>query len=258
MRGIKRGKLILLVIHIFIILICAGIGLAGWCLDTLSDYYCLDVTETECCGGTCLPANFNTNPNPPDVCELGCCCFFEYHVISAINPLATCRGLTDYEFIPTISDPAECSNYCTGSYTPPNGSGNPECNNGDDDDDDGLTDYPNDPGCASLTDRSETDTNVQCLDGIDNDGDGDVDDSDSCCISHPTMEENFCSLVSCTTTGQISSGVSACNCYLWRGSVNFNSLSFYNFQIMSSVFRIKIYIMETMHSTKLNICNIIF
>ena len=33
----------------------------------------------------------------------------------------------------------------------------PACNNSSDDDGDGLTDYPNDPGCSSLTDTDETD-----------------------------------------------------------------------------------------------------
>ena len=36
-------------------------------------------------------------------------------------------------------------------------SARPQCNNSLDDDSDGLTDYPNDPGCSSLTDDDETD-----------------------------------------------------------------------------------------------------
>lgn len=36
-------------------------------------------------------------------------------------------------------------------------SARPACNNATDDDGDGKTDYPNDPGCASLTDNDETD-----------------------------------------------------------------------------------------------------
>lgn len=37
-------------------------------------------------------------------------------------------------------------------------SSRPACNNATDDDSDGKTDYPNDPGCASLEDTNETDT----------------------------------------------------------------------------------------------------
>lgn len=48
----------------------------------------------------------------------------------------------------------------------------PACGDGMDDDFDGLTDFPNDPGCRSLTDLWETD---DCSDGIDNDDDGAVD-----------------------------------------------------------------------------------
>jgi hypothetical protein len=48
----------------------------------------------------------------------------------------------------------------------------PLCDNGDDDDDDTLLDYPNDPGCFSPGDNIE---NPQCQDGFDNDGDGLID-----------------------------------------------------------------------------------
>ncbi len=52
-----------------------------------------------------------------------------------------------------------------------------ECLNGEDDDGDGLTDYPNDPGCYRADDRDETDpeTPPACADNQDNDGDGVVD-----------------------------------------------------------------------------------
>ncbi|MCB9563867.1 MAG: hypothetical protein H6708_26020 [Kofleriaceae bacterium] len=50
-----------------------------------------------------------------------------------------------------------------------------DCNNGEDDDGDGLVDL-DDPGCANIGDDSELDTPVpQCDDGIDNDGDGKID-----------------------------------------------------------------------------------
>jgi cysteine-rich repeat protein len=50
-----------------------------------------------------------------------------------------------------------------------------ECQNGVDDDGDGLVDYPADPGCTSAADFLETDVSLPCDDGIDNDGDGGID-----------------------------------------------------------------------------------
>ncbi len=51
------------------------------------------------------------------------------------------------------------------------------CRNGVDDDEDGRTDYPIDPGCVDRDDRDEADPAVppQCADDADNDGDGLVD-----------------------------------------------------------------------------------
>ena len=50
----------------------------------------------------------------------------------------------------------------------------PQCSDGKDNDGDGLLDYPNDPGCASYLDATEG-GNPACSDGLDNDGDGKVD-----------------------------------------------------------------------------------
>lgn len=51
------------------------------------------------------------------------------------------------------------------------------CSDGIDNDRDGLTDFPADPGCTSANDDSETQPIApkQCGDGIDNDGDGYID-----------------------------------------------------------------------------------
>ena len=46
----------------------------------------------------------------------------------------------------------------------------PECSDGFDNDNDGLTDYPEDTGCASAADVSEVDTPGTCADGVDNPG----------------------------------------------------------------------------------------
>jgi hypothetical protein len=48
-----------------------------------------------------------------------------------------------------------------------------ECRNGIDDDEDGFADFPADPGCLSPGDRTEADDgNVVCGNGLDDDGDG--------------------------------------------------------------------------------------
>ena len=52
----------------------------------------------------------------------------------------------------------------------------PACSDGTDNDSDGFTDYPADPGCASAADTDETDPPPPaCADGIDNDADGFTD-----------------------------------------------------------------------------------
>ena len=48
----------------------------------------------------------------------------------------------------------------------------PACSDGIEDDGDGLTDFPNDPGCASAGDLDERSPLLACDDGADNDGDG--------------------------------------------------------------------------------------
>lgn len=50
-----------------------------------------------------------------------------------------------------------------------------ECADGIDNDGDGLSDYPDDPGCADATDVSERSPLLPCDDGADNDGDGRAD-----------------------------------------------------------------------------------
>jgi MYXO-CTERM domain-containing protein/uncharacterized repeat protein (TIGR01451 family) len=50
----------------------------------------------------------------------------------------------------------------------------PQCSDGLDNDSDGLIDYPNDPSCSSYLDPTEG-GNPACSDGVDNDGDGKVD-----------------------------------------------------------------------------------
>jgi hypothetical protein len=71
------------------------------------------------------------------------------------------------------------------------------CGDGMDNDADGLTDFPADPGCTSLDDTDESDTCAsgpgpgcpECADGIDNDGDGNTDAADSNCTTPSTSSE---------------------------------------------------------------------
>lgn len=59
------------------------------------------------------------------------------------------------------------------------------CNDGIDNDGDGRTDYPNDPGCSDATDPSELNPSRQCDDGIDNDSQQGTDTADPDCGGNP-------------------------------------------------------------------------
>ncbi len=60
--------------------------------------------------------------------------------------------------------------------------GDPACADRVDNDGDGLVDFPLDPGCSSLADTDEFNAPLpQCRDGVDNDGDGRVDTLDPGC-----------------------------------------------------------------------------
>jgi len=50
--------------------------------------------------------------------------------------------------------------------------GQPACSDGIDEDGDGLTDHPDDPGCDSPTDDDERSPSLVCDNGVDDDGDG--------------------------------------------------------------------------------------
>jgi len=65
----------------------------------------------------------------------------------------------------------------SGGWPGPAGPPQPaQCSDGTDNDGDGLTDFPLDPGCSDASDNDETDAPpppaAQCSDGTDNDGDG--------------------------------------------------------------------------------------
>lgn len=73
------------------------------------------------------------------------------------------------------------------------------CGDGMDNDTDGKTDYPMDPGCTAIDDTDEADgcasgpgpTCPECADGIDNDGDGQTDSADTNCTS-PSVPSEGC------------------------------------------------------------------
>ncbi|HII71147.1 TPA: PKD domain-containing protein [Candidatus Woesearchaeota archaeon] len=69
--------------------------------------------------------------------------------------------------------------------------GLPACSDGQDNDGDGLVDYPADPGCTSAQDDDEYNAPLPaCSDGLDNDGDGLVDMADPGC-SGPSDNDEF-------------------------------------------------------------------
>ena len=66
-----------------------------------------------------------------------------------------------------------------------------QCIDREDNDGDGLTDYPFDPGCTSPADDDEQDERLpQCADGEDNDGDGTVDQADRGCAAPDDDDES--------------------------------------------------------------------
>ncbi|MBI2078214.1 MAG: hypothetical protein HYT80_07595 [Euryarchaeota archaeon] len=74
-----------------------------------------------------------------------------------------------------------------------NGNNAPACNDGADNDGDGYTDYPADPGCSAKGDKDEYNAAAAsaCGDGTDNDGDGAIDyPTDPGCSSSQDDDES--------------------------------------------------------------------
>jgi len=69
----------------------------------------------------------------------------------------------------------------------------PQCDDGIDNDSDGMVDYPADPGCTDADDDTESpnpvDTGPACSDGIDNDSDGLIDMADPGCADPADDDE---------------------------------------------------------------------
>lgn len=66
------------------------------------------------------------------------------------------------------------------------------CNDKTDNDGDGYTDFPSDPGCSSKKDTSELNPEIECDDGVDNDGDNDIDYNDGGCSGPTDDDETNC------------------------------------------------------------------
>lgn len=66
------------------------------------------------------------------------------------------------------------------------------CKDGTDNDGDGYTDWPADPGCSSKNDNSELNLAIECDDGTDNDGDSAIDMNDNGCSSPTDNDETDC------------------------------------------------------------------
>ncbi len=66
-----------------------------------------------------------------------------------------------------------------------------DCGDAVDNDGDGLTDHPDDPGCLDAQDDNEVDPPPQCSDGVDNDNDGKIDfpEDPSCESAEENAEE---------------------------------------------------------------------
>ncbi|NOS68053.1 MAG: hypothetical protein HOO67_06890 [Candidatus Peribacteraceae bacterium] len=80
------------------------------------------------------------------------------------------------------------SRFTFGGY--PAACGDVQCNDGIDNDGDGATDFPNDFSCDAPTDNDETNQKSQCQDGIDNDGDGKFDAVDAGCVNAQDNDES--------------------------------------------------------------------
>lgn len=99
-------------------------------------------------------------------------------VYTATTPFGEDSGTT-FVNMNTYPDPVanSSSNQFREGFSSPNPV-LPQCSNGLDDDGDGQVDYPADPGCSSPTDTSESPDpapQFQCSNGLDDDGDGRID-----------------------------------------------------------------------------------
>ena len=110
-------------------------------------------------------AGWDTMADPSDI-------DYDFHLQAGSPALTGGRG-GSYSTVRgayiTGTEQIGCSTWPECHYATPPPS--PACNDGIDNDGDGQTDYPADPGCTGTADTSEYGT-VECDDGVDNDTDG--------------------------------------------------------------------------------------
>ncbi len=118
---------------------------------------------------------------------------YNLHVTGVISPGGSCNPAD------TLGGALTCpaTNPCTGAIGAMRCMAS-ACGDGTDNDGDLKTDFPTDPGCATLDDTDEADTCPgagpgcpECADGVDNDGDGQVDSLDTNCTS-PSQASEGC------------------------------------------------------------------
>jgi hypothetical protein len=78
-----------------------------------------------------------------------------------ISGLGTAQRVENYKWLANMLNEVANTSFYVPAYA--------QCHDGVDNDGDGDTDYPDDPGCTSIEDDSEI--NPQCSDGLDNDND---------------------------------------------------------------------------------------
>jgi PKD repeat protein len=111
---------------------------------------------------------------------------FDFVNITATIPGGCDDGIdNDFDGLTDYPDDPECTSLEDSSELP-------ECQDGLDNDEDGLTDYPNDPGCATAEPPAVEDP--ECMDGIDNDGDtfADYPDDPGCFSPQAPSETTAC------------------------------------------------------------------
>jgi hypothetical protein len=232
MRGKKRVKSILLVFSIILsMFFVINFVSAEWCLETFNGNYCNDVDAASCCGSaTCDVLKFKSDPMPSEcistnkgccyansgnlpicadgeiagvyqaecddelgnfsttcanmpenLCGTGCCCWKDNNDINYStynNFKGDCDNTVGSTFyLNSIITNADACHVQCGTST---GTGDPteetQCNDGIDNDGDGDIDSE-DQGCEDsegnydFTDNSEPDSNLECGDQIDNDND---------------------------------------------------------------------------------------
>ena len=73
----------------------------------------------------------------------------------------------------------------------------PGCSDNADNDGDGFTDWPGDPGCDDAEDASEQSPALVCDNGLDDDGDGVIDVAEDPGCDHPTDPSEQSALIAC-------------------------------------------------------------